>query len=170
MCFIACYYPFDIPCRLYDVEQNYVNVALFILKKLPVAFWSVCPIWIKVVSVSELTKYFTKWLELQHPVIQFSPSHFTKWDLKHSGLKTVTHFDAKKTFSIVKSLLFVSFATIIHLVSHKSCMMLKKSTKNFTRVKSIQLQLATVGYLFDYNVISWLWDRQVFCVFLGGSG
>ena len=43
VCFIACYYPFGIPCRLYDVEEIYINVLVpFILKKLPGALWSAC--------------------------------------------------------------------------------------------------------------------------------
>ena len=38
VCFIACYYPFGIPCRLYDVEEIYINaLVLFILKSLPIA-------------------------------------------------------------------------------------------------------------------------------------
>ena len=36
MRFIACYYPFGIPCRLYDVEEIYINVSVAVI--LPIAF------------------------------------------------------------------------------------------------------------------------------------
>ena len=36
MCFIACYYPFDIQCKLDDVEEMYINVSVPVI--LPIAF------------------------------------------------------------------------------------------------------------------------------------
>ena len=35
MCFIACYYPLDIPCKLDDVEEIYINVLVY---------WLYCPL------------------------------------------------------------------------------------------------------------------------------
>ena len=31
MRFIACYYPFDIPCKLDDVEEIYINVLVLVI-------------------------------------------------------------------------------------------------------------------------------------------
>ena len=33
-------YPFGIPCRMYDVEENYVNLDAVYTKKLPIALLS----------------------------------------------------------------------------------------------------------------------------------
>ena len=39
MCFIACYYPFNIPCKLDDVEEIYINVSFGMFYTEKAAHW-----------------------------------------------------------------------------------------------------------------------------------